>query len=687
MTTRLDDLRMILREAEFRGLILLVPSGSDVVAIASAFADTLSGTTRLIELVGPYLRTGESWNLLQPLLTGETLVLAAPGGDFAPLFAERWPEWLEYRAGGLLISVTHNLTFEPSLELAAPGILVAVVPQETKRPRIRRALEYYLDVDEARTLERAAHRKPDATIGAGGPKADVTTRQLCLLHAQDPPGTPKQSLSTILNERSDMITWTDLKVLVVGSESENPWMLDYLQKHDRIDEQKWAFGRAAIEFLEERTKNSPRGGSVAVYENIWEVMWSYQSLDTQKRYIFRGQVSSNWALVPSLFRPVDALPPDMGTLLDRIDLTERFVGELRRRAQEFLGGDATDEELLAIAQHYGFATPLLDFSRSLAIAGFFATNRKAGAFDDTIGIIYYMTSARSELSSEQGLKERLTIGNFSLLDAARLHFGDIHVIEPHLHDADNRIARQQGVFIGGYQVRDLQEIAIDRLYFRQRPGEIFEDPSRGITAAHLLPPDSPIEELASDLRAHAQGGRRRRFSAGLASARIPGNPVIGSQGALLFSQVRDAGKFLDALRESHNVEMVDAIADIFDRYFAAARARADVNEAPDAHSSSPGVLAISTAVDALADLTGTDRDRLWATIFDELVPGPAEEVLGKPTGTPLELTTAGEDERLAVACALFLAAWEHLQFIRGSSARRLLMSASLVLRGYGVWPA
>lgn len=235
-----------------------------------------------------------------------------------------------------------------------------------------------------------------------------------------------------------------------------------------------------------------------------------------------------------------------------------------------------------------------------------------------------------------------------------------------------------GSFHRGYQVRDLQNIAIDRLYFRQRPGEIFEDPSRGITAAHLLPPDSPIEELASDLRGQAQG-RRRLLNTGLASARIPGNPIIGSHGALLFAQRTNAGKFLDTLRESHNLETVDAIADIFDRYFAAARARADVNEAPDANSSSPGTLPIATAADALADLTGTDRDQLWATIFEQLAPGPAEKVPGKPTAPPLELTTAGE--RLAVVCALFLAAWEHLQFIRGSAARDLLMSASAVLNG------
>jgi FRG domain len=519
-------------------------------------------------------------------------------------------------------------------------------------------------------------------VGAGKRDAEITIRELCLLHGRDPLGTPRQSVETVLRERSDPITWTDLEELLVHGRS-NQRLLDYLQGRDRIDDEKWAFGHAAFDFLEKRAAHLPGGLEIAVYDSIWDVVWSHPWLDRGERYIFRGQVDSRWSLSPSLFRPGGVLPPDVGTLLKRIELTEAFVRELRGRASELLDAGPSDEELLAIAQHYGFPTPLLDFTRSFAVGAFFATHRMIGSSDEAIGIVYYIKQTRAEFAAERGLRSRLNVGAFSLLDAARLRFGDVHVIEPRLRDVDNRISRQRGVFLAGYQVRDLQQVSIDRLRFRQRPGEIFEDPSRGITAAKLLPPDSPIEILARDVRARA-GRRRRTLNAGLASARLPANPLIGSDGAQLFAQVRAAADFFDELRELVPAETIDALAVIFDDYFRAARARADVDEALNLAAPTPGTPPIVTATDALANLTGTDADRLWAAVFRELKPGPADDFLGEPRAAPLDAQTA--DERLAFACALFLAAWEHLQFVGGTAGRRLLKSARSVLRGWSAVP-
>lgn len=51
------------------------------------------------------------------------------------------------------------------------------------------------------------------------------------------------------------------------------------------------------------------------------------------------------------------------------------------------------------------------------------------------------------------------------------------VVAPGLPDEDNRIARQQGLFVAGFHPRDLGHVTIDRIYFRQIPGETFEDPA------------------------------------------------------------------------------------------------------------------------------------------------------------------------------------------------------------------
>jgi hypothetical protein len=343
------------------------------------------------------------------------------------------------------------------------------------------------------------------------------------------------------------------------------------------------------------------------------------------------------------------------------------------------GRDASDEELLAVAQHYGFPTTLLDFSRSLRVAAFFATHRQSG-HDEAIGIIYYMRADRGELAARGDLGARLSLGSFSLLNAARLHVGDVHVIEPELKVDDNRIERQQARFLADYHVHDLQQVAIDRLRFRQRPGVIFEDPARMVTATDLLQPDSPLAKLANDVRGAADARRRRPLSVGLASARLPVNPLVGSDGAHLFAHLRQAGDFFDDLRDFLDSKTLAEVTSIFDDYFSAARVNADAGESlGPATAARPTAVPIAVAVDRLAYATGTDGARLWATIFPELKPGPGDDLYGEPREAPLEvLETPGE--RVAVACALFLAAWEHLQHVGGSVARGLVLNARMALK-------
>ena len=177
--------------------------------------------------------------------------------------------------------------------------------------------------------------------------------------------------------------------------------------------------------------------------------------------------------------------------------------------------------------------------------------------------------------------------------------------------------------------------------------------------------------------------RRPELNPTLAVSRLPSNPLIGSDGAHLFAQMREAREFFDLLRGTLDAPTLEAMAGIFDDYFAGARANADVGESLELTSSEPATVPIALAVDALAELTGTNRERLWATVLAELDPGPGEDLDWHPSAQPFEPATDGE--RLALACALFLAAWEHLRFVRGTAARGLLMDARLVLDGH--WAA
>src|SRR2546428_3825483 len=90
-------------------------------------------------------------------------------------------------------------------------------------------------------------------------------------------------------------------------------------------------------------------------------------------YIFRGQSNANWRLNNTLFRSSSKAQLNLKSLIERVQLTETFLTELRRNQQIYFNAKLEEQELLAIAQHFGFSTPLLDFTKSHRIAAFFAT--------------------------------------------------------------------------------------------------------------------------------------------------------------------------------------------------------------------------------------------------------------------------------------------------------------------------
>ncbi len=94
-------------------------------------------------------------------------------------------------------------------------------------------------------------------------------------------------------------------------------------------------------------------------------------------YVFRGQSDSSWSLSSTLDRLIKhARKTNAKANEDSID---QFVGDhLRRFRLEIRGrrGDnppeLKDNDLWALGQHFGLATPLLDWSRSPYISAFFA---------------------------------------------------------------------------------------------------------------------------------------------------------------------------------------------------------------------------------------------------------------------------------------------------------------------------
>lgn len=89
-------------------------------------------------------------------------------------------------------------------------------------------------------------------------------------------------------------------------------------------------------------------------------------------WAFRGQQEARWALVSSLSRYLEAFIPDRSTWRIR---EERAIRIFRRKAHNYLSNPAVldnDLRCLALMQHHGAPTRLLDFTKSAFAAAFFA---------------------------------------------------------------------------------------------------------------------------------------------------------------------------------------------------------------------------------------------------------------------------------------------------------------------------
>ncbi|MBL7718459.1 MAG: FRG domain-containing protein [Flavipsychrobacter sp.] len=106
-------------------------------------------------------------------------------------------------------------------------------------------------------------------------------------------------------------------------------------------------------------------------DDIHEVFKKYQK---SQRYKFRGQSDQAWALVPKAGRKPYTNVRD----------SEIFRNWKRRAKMYIQSADLNNWDYLAIAQHTGLPTRLLDWSHTPLIAAFFAANENS----DRDGAIY-----------------------------------------------------------------------------------------------------------------------------------------------------------------------------------------------------------------------------------------------------------------------------------------------------------
>lgn len=143
-------------------------------------------------------------------------------------------------------------------------------------------------------------------------------------------------------------------------------------------------------------------------------------------WVFRGQCNSQWKLLPSIARPDASVDPAKAQ--------EKLVRELKLRLPSVYQRNLHDDwELLALAQHHGAPTSLLDWSRSSLVALWFAVSENARLQSATDAAVWAFRVEDADFVTE---KQRESTSPF---EVQKTCFFESKYF-------DNRLAAQQGIF-------------------------------------------------------------------------------------------------------------------------------------------------------------------------------------------------------------------------------------------------
>ncbi len=176
-------------------------------------------------------------------------------------------------------------------------------------------------------------------------------------------------------------------------------------------------------------------------ENFFELRDCVESeIFNIEDYVFRGQSNSQWGLTSTLNRLIKHAR-QTGAKYGHVDRfvkfhLDRFKLEIRGRRGDN-PSKLEDDELWALGQHFGLATPLLDWSQSPYISIFFSldTLEVEGEFR-----ILWCINKRTIESKNEGLAEKRKL---------KLLFPDT--------DDNKRLLGQSGLFSKGPVMRSVDE--------------------------------------------------------------------------------------------------------------------------------------------------------------------------------------------------------------------------------------
>lgn len=185
--------------------------------------------------------------------------------------------------------------------------------------------------------------------------------------------------------------------------------------------------------------------------NLDEYLKRVNTLIDSGFFTFRGQCCSSWALEPGIVRKVKRTYAGIGQsgLLFRLSVDHAFGLLKKARDNRYFADDDCDLNILAILQHYGAATPLLDFSYDPMVGLYFACQpceENGVETDGKVFCINYSTQIRSSVSPLRPVTDPYSVDiEAALEDASRY----IWYWKP-THEHCRRSEKQQSVFVFGW---------------------------------------------------------------------------------------------------------------------------------------------------------------------------------------------------------------------------------------------
>lgn len=195
------------------------------------------------------------------------------------------------------------------------------------------------------------------------------------------------------------------------------------------------------------TSTKQRGGRACRQHDFdtWAELREFFEDDLNPAYmLFRGQFDSDWGLCTSLDRLLQTLPDGFRTEKVVALHLQRFIKAARGRRLGRIGSEMSQAEWWSLGQHYGLATPLLDWTESAYIATYFAFASPNSAPSGRRAIWAIVPNAIEVASAEiRNVYPDLPQGNNQFIETSRLPIVDF--IDP-TSDDNPRLINQAGTF-------------------------------------------------------------------------------------------------------------------------------------------------------------------------------------------------------------------------------------------------